>query len=133
VTAVDASAEALAQRDREAQRRGLDLTTRRVDLERIDLQGGNPLPFEPFDVVLQFFYLQRSLVPVLQRLVRPGGVAVLRTFSRAGPFAGRPGNPDYVLREGELLHEEGRDRAHRGGSLAGIVARRPAAKERPCA
>lgn len=143
VTAVDASAEALAQLDREAQRRGLDLTTRRVDLERIDLQGGDPLPFEPFDVVLQFFYLQRSLVPVLQRLVRPGGVAVLRTFSRAGPFAGGPGNPDYVLREGELLHlfagwqvllhEEGRDRAHRGGSLAGIVARRPAAKERPCA
>jgi SAM-dependent methyltransferase len=137
VTAVDASAEALAQLDQAARRRGLAVTTGRIDLEHA------PLSFTPFDVVLQFFYLQRSLISALQRLVRPGGVAVLRTFSRAGPFAGGPGNPDYVLQQGELLrlfagwevllHEEGRDRSHRGGSLAGIAARRPARTGRPCA
>lgn len=59
----------------------------------------------------------------------------MRTFSRAGNFPGGPGNPDFSLNSGELpalfdgwqvlLHEEGLDEAHRGGGLAGIVARRP--------
>jgi SAM-dependent methyltransferase len=130
VTAVDASREALAQLAMEAQRRGLQITQMQQDLEQ---QPRLALP--PFDLVVQFFYLQRSLLPELHRLVRPGGVAVVRTFSHAGDFPGGPGNPDFSLEPGELLrlfagwkvliHEEGVDQAHRGGGLAGIVARRP--------
>lgn len=130
VTAVDASEEALAQLAGEARRRDLPIALQRQDLEQ------HPhLELEPFEVVLQFFYLQRSLVPELRRLVKPGGVAVLRTFSRAGDFPGGPGNPDFSLEVGELpdlfpgwevlIHEEGLDQACRGGGLAGIVARRP--------
>ncbi|MBW2688610.1 MAG: hypothetical protein JRC99_01615, partial [Deltaproteobacteria bacterium] len=60
---------------------------------------------------------------------------VLRTFSCAGSFVGGPDNPDFVLRPGELLeifsgwdvlfHEEGLEPSSKGGSVAGIVARRP--------
>lgn len=136
VTALDASEQGLAQLAGEAQRRGLTLDTVQQDLEqRLELPGG-------FDVVLQFFYLQRSLFGALRAAVRPGGVAVVRTFSRAGDFADGPGNPDYVLETGELLqvfagweillHEEGLDPAERGGGLAGIVARKPVEPE-PCA
>lgn len=130
VTAVDASGEALGQLGSEAQRRGL-----RIDRLQQDLETDPRLVLDPFDVVIQFFYLQRSLIPEMQRLVKPGGIAVMRTFSRAGNFPGGPGNPAFSLDPGELpalfagwqvlLHEEGLDEAHRGGGLAGIVARRP--------
>lgn len=130
VTALDASPQGLDLLAEEARERQLTITTLQQDLEK-NLQ----LPAEYFDVVLQFFYLQRSLFDSLRTAVRPGGVAVVRTFSRAGNFADGPGNPDYVLEVGELLsvfrgweillHEEGLDKAERGGGLAGIVARKP--------
>ncbi len=132
VTALDVSSQGLNQLSDEARRRGLTIATLQQDLEQIPR-----LPQTSFDVVLQFFYLQRSLFDAVRGAVRPGGVAVVRTFSRAGNFAGGPGNPDYVLEGGELLsvfadweillHEEGLDKAARGGSLAGIVARKPQA------
>jgi len=60
---------------------------------------------------------------------------VVRTFSRAGSFPGGLANSDFVLNPGELLelfsgweillHEEGLEPSKKGGSLAGIVARRP--------
>ena len=130
ITALDASAQGLSQLSDEAKRRGLTITTMQQNLEQ-NLQ----LPQAAFDIVLQFFYLQRSLFDALRTTVRPGGLVVVRTFSRAGNFEGGPGNPDYILGVGELLtlfqgweillHEEGIDEASRGGSLAGIVARRP--------
>ncbi len=130
VTALDASSQGLKQLNEEAHRRGLAITTMPQDLEQTP-----KLPREAFDVVLQFFYLQRSLFDAVRNAVRPGGVVVARTFSRAGNFTGGPGNPDYVLAVGEfltlfkgweiLLHEEGLDEAERGGGLAGIVARKP--------
>lgn len=141
VRAVDASPQALAQLEEEARRRGLDIETAQQDLEQVP-----KLPVASFDLVLQFFYLQRSLFDAVRDAVRPGGVAVVRTFSRAGDFADGPGNPDYVLGVGELLrvfagweillHEEGLDKAERGGGLAGIVARKPMSaeeSEEPCA
>lgn len=141
VTAVDSSPQGLKQLAAEAARQQLPVTTVQQDLEH------NPhLNLGTFDIVLQFFYLQRSLFDSLRQTVKPGGLAVVRTFSRAGEAAGGPGNPDYVLLPGELpvvfagweilLHEEGQDRAQRGGCLAGIVARKPPSADReagPCA
>ena len=130
VTAVDLSQEALALLAHEAKARGLAIDTRLVDLEAVP-----SLPAGPFDLVINFFYLHRPLLPLLGALLRPGGLMVLRTFSCAGPFPGGPDNPDFVLKPGELLelfqswdilcHEEGLEPSHKGGSLAGIVARRP--------
>jgi len=130
VTAIDVSEEALAQLTAEVARRNLPVETRCVDLE-----ADPQLYADTFDLVLDFFYLHRPLLPSLRKAVRPGGVAVLRTFSSAGHFPGGPENPDIVLRPGELLeifagweillHEEGIEPSRKGGSLAGIVARRP--------
>ena len=130
VLAVDVSEEALAQLGREAARRNLP-----VEVRRLDLEAEPQLPPAAFDLVLEFFYLHRSLLPSLRESVRPGGMAVLRTFSSAGTFPGGPTNPEFVLRPGELLemfagweillHEEGVEPSSKGGSLAGIVVRRP--------
>jgi tellurite methyltransferase len=130
VTALDISEEALEQLAKEAGHRGL-----KVEILRIDLEADTRLPRDSFDVVLDFFFLYRPLFPQLLQAVRQGGVAVVRTFSRAGFFPGGPGNPEFVLHPGELLetfkgwevlcHEEGLEPSRKGGSLAGIVARRP--------
>lgn len=131
VTAIDLAQEALDLLDREAARRGLT-----IDTQLVNLEATPRLPPGPFDLVIDFFYLHRPLLPLLCERLRPGGLLVLRTFSCAGPFPGGPGNPDFVLNPGELpalfdgweilVHEEGLEPSHKGGSLAGIVARRPA-------
>ena len=140
VTAVDASDEGLALLDQEARRRGLAMELRQQDLETQP-----QLPVAQFELVLDFFYLQRSLFAPLKAALVPGGVAVVRTFSAAGGFAGGPRRQEFILQPGELLerfggweillHEEGREAARQGGGLAGIVARRPpeAPETAPCA
>ncbi len=130
VMAIDISDEALGQLRHEAKSRELS-----IDVQQVDLEINPVLPRGPFELVLVLFYLHRQLLPLLRKAVRPGGVIVLRTFSSAGPFADGPDNPDIVLRPGELLevfadweillHEEGLEPSRKGGSVAGVVARRP--------
>ena len=131
VTGVDISDQALKLLGQQAANRNLDIT-----LLRSDLESAVSLPSGPFDVVCKFFYLQRSLLPLIKTILKPGGIIVIRTFSSAGNFSGGSSNPDIVLNPGELLdvcygwevllHEEGLEQSQKtGGGLAGIVARKP--------
>ncbi len=130
VTAVDLSGVALERLREEAERRRLELTLRQLDLETLPSLGR-----ASFAAVIDFFFLQRSLFPAIKEALQPGGVAVVRTFSRAGDFPGGLQNPDFVLERGELpelfrgwdvlLHEEGLEPSRKGGGLAGIVVRKP--------
>lgn len=130
VTAVDVSDEAIGQLRRKADQCRLEVEALRMDLEK------NPdLPPQAFDLVIQMYYLHRPLLPLLKRTVKPGGMAVIRTFSSAGPFPAPTIDDRFVLRTGELsrafsdweimLDEEGVEPSRKGGSLAGIVARKP--------
>lgn len=131
VTAVDMSEVALSLLKTEAQRRGLKIETLLLDLENAPV-----LPTGPFDLLLNFFYLHRPLLPQELARVRPGGVVVVRTFSSAGEDRFGPAMPDISLDPGELLkifpgwqvllHEEGLEPSAKGGSLAGIVVRKTA-------
>lgn len=129
VTAVDHSRVALELLNAEAQRRNLQIETQQLDLEN------NPdLPAGPFDLLLNFFYLYRPLLSQKLSRVKPGGIAAMRTFSRAGCERFGAVRPEISLASGELLeifagwdvllHEEGLEPSAKGGSLAGIVARR---------
>lgn len=130
VTAVDLSPQALELLTQEAVDRALVVKTLLVDLESAPL-----LPKGPFDLIIDFFYLHRPLILMLADLLRPGGLLVFRTFSRAGEFSESGLDPRFVLAPGELLqlfsgwevllHEEGLEPSSKGGSLAGIVARKP--------
>lgn len=97
-TAVDQDAAAIDSLNREAARRGLSLTARVVDLE-----SGQPC-LEPasFDVIVVVHYLHRPLVPQLVAALRPGGVLVYETFTRAQALRGKPTNPAFLLEPGEL-------------------------------
>ncbi len=70
-----------------------------VDLER---PGGQPLEAEGFGAVLVFRYLHRPLMPAIANAVQPGGLVVYETFTTGQPAFGRPTNPDFLLRPGEL-------------------------------
>lgn len=58
-----------------------------------------------YDLVLVFFYLQRSLFPALKSALRPGGLLVYKTYTLEHRKFGRgPTHPMYFLKSNELLH-----------------------------
>lgn len=69
-----------------------------------DLENG-PWPYagRTFDAVVVTNYLFRPLLPVLVEAVAPGGVLIYETFAVGNERYGRPTNPDFLLRPGELM------------------------------
>lgn len=78
---------------------------------RADLEGGNPWPFagERFEGIVVSNYLYRPLFPHLLQALAPGGVLIYETFMRGNERFGRPSNPQFLLRPGELLEAFGRE------------------------
>jgi SAM-dependent methyltransferase len=73
-----------------------------IDLVHADLEHLQ-LPENSFELILCMQYLQRSLFPQLPRALRPGGVLLFETYTRAQlEFTGGPRNPAYLLEAGEL-------------------------------
>ncbi|AKJ28386.1 class I SAM-dependent methyltransferase [Caldimonas brevitalea] len=69
-----------------------------------DIEAGPwPLPGRRFDLVVVTHYLWRPLLPTLLDSVAPGGLLIYETFASGNETVGRPANPDFLLRPGELL------------------------------
>ncbi|HEX6708600.1 MAG TPA: class I SAM-dependent methyltransferase [Albitalea sp.] len=69
-----------------------------------DIENGPwPLPGRRFDAVIVTNYLWRPLWPDILSSVDDGGVLVAETFAQGNETVGRPSNPDFLLRPGELL------------------------------
>ena len=69
-----------------------------------DLEGaGWPYAGTAFDAVVVTNYLFRPLFPDLFAALKPGGVLIYETFALGNERYGRPRNPDFLLRPGELL------------------------------
>jgi SAM-dependent methyltransferase len=97
--AVDRDAEALRSLGEEASRRGLSIRAQLVDLE-----NGEPfLAPGSFDLIVVVHYLHRPLFPSIVDALRPGGVLVYETFTRAQAARGKPTNPAFLLEPGELM------------------------------
>lgn len=62
-----------------------------------------PLPGRRFDAVVVTNYLWRELLPTLVDSVDAGGVLIYETFAAGNQTVGKPSNPNFLLREGELL------------------------------
>ena len=69
-----------------------------------DLEDGSPwpLPGERFQGIVVTNYLHRPLFPVLADSLVPGGVLLYETFMQGNERYGRPSNPAFLLRPGEL-------------------------------
>ena len=76
-----------------------------VEIHLADIEAG-PWPFAAgeFDGVVVTNYLHRPLFPNLVGALRSGGVLICETFALGNERYGRPSNPAFLLRPGELLH-----------------------------
>ncbi len=70
----------------------------------VDLEAGqsDPLAGKQFDAILVFNYLHRPLMNAIGRAIKSGGLVFYETFTTAQREFGRPSNPDFLLRPGEL-------------------------------
>lgn len=129
VTAFDISAVALAEARRRALARSLAVSWQKADLERIHL------PQSHYDLIVNFNYLQRSLIPQILPALKDGGHVIFETYLTDQKEIGHPKNPQYLLAHNELLdlfrpcrvlyYREGR--VVEGGEIsfrAGILARK---------
>ena len=97
VTAVDRDPVALATLAAHASPR---LSVLRFDLET---GAGWPLGYARFAGVVVANYLHRPLFAPLTAALAPGGVLICETFAAGNERFGRPRNPEFLLRPGELL------------------------------
>lgn len=76
-----------------------------LDLLQADLEDGRPFPLagRRFAAVVVTNYLYRPILPDLVAAVAPGGLLLYETFARGNEAFGKPSNPDFLLRRGELL------------------------------
>ncbi|PHR83524.1 MAG: SAM-dependent methyltransferase [Colwellia sp.] len=107
-----------------------------IDFEQ---DGVSPLTGKYFAAIMVFRYLHRPLFEQIKQAILPGGIIIYETFTEQQAQFGRPKNPDFLLKEGELadifsaweiLHSfEGiTGSANNSGSkqaIAQIVARKP--------
>lgn len=95
----DRSARALKVLEQRLLEAGLPGRIWQVDLEQ---PGADPFSGQCFSAIVVVNYLHRPLFPVLMNAVMPGGLVVYETFTVAQARYGRPHNPDFLLRPGEL-------------------------------
>ncbi len=104
-----------------------------TDLEQA---GINPFAGQLFSAVVCFRYLHRPLFPYLMAAVEVGGLVIYETFTTENSRFGRPNNPDFLLRAGELktvfqnwdvLHYYEGIQRNPDRAIAQIVARYPQA------
>jgi SAM-dependent methyltransferase len=103
------------------------ISWQQADLEQIEL------PKTTYDLIVNFNYLQRSLIPQIKAALRPGGHAIFETYLIGQEVIGHPKNPAYLLGHNELLEQfrdfrvlcyregkfsEGEETAFRAGILA---------------
>lgn len=69
-----------------------------------DIEGG-PWPYagRRYAAVVVTHYLHRPLFPQLMAALAPDGVFLYETFAAGNERYGKPSNPDFLLRPGELL------------------------------
>ncbi len=131
VTAIDRDEERLQEAERAARKANVTIEWIKADLARDELPKG------PFDLIMQFNYLNRARLPDILAIVKPGGYFEAETFlERQRELGWGPTSDEHLLKPAELwslvgtfeivlareVYEtlDGRTKA-----VASIIARRP--------
>jgi len=95
-----------------------------IHFVKADLEDGSPWPWpgKRFAAIVVTNYLHRPLFPRLVESLEPGAVLIYETFMLGNERYGRPSNPDFLLRPGELLE---------AFATLGVVAFEQGTVERP--
>jgi SAM-dependent methyltransferase len=77
----------------------------RADFWSIDFEqeGVSPLAGKSFAAIIVFRYLHRPLFEQIKHAILPNGIIIYETFTSAQAQFGRPKNPDFLLKRGELV------------------------------
>jgi len=94
VTALDISDVGLGKAVRRAAEAGVTINFQRVDLDGYRFT-------EQFDLIINFNFLMRDLIPEEVRALSPGGLLIIDTLMES-PELLASHNPAYLLRRGEL-------------------------------
>ena len=129
VRAIDRDPDAIAELRAEADRQGLQ-----IEAEVIDLETDPPprLGESLYDMVVVINYLHRPLMAAIRAAVKPGGRIFYETFTTRQAERGKPRNPAFLLKDGELQELmkpfvilRSREGEIDGRFIASIVAERP--------
>ena len=94
VTALDISDVGLAKATQRAAEAGVTVDFRQVDLDGHHITG-------PFDLIINFNFLLRELIPDEVQSLSPGGLLIIDTIMQSQKLLDSH-NPAYLLRRGEL-------------------------------
>ena len=97
VDAIDYSSVAVGKLQSFVKEQSLPITVKQADLTTFQI------PDHTYDLIINFNYLERSLIPQIKRGLNPGGMLLFETYTIEQPRYGRPRNPDYLLKPNELL------------------------------
>lgn len=97
--AVDISPVAISRARRLARARGVRIKAIAADLDAYRLLPGR------YDLILNFYFLDRRLIPRIKRGLKKGGMVVFETYTTEQKKLGTggPGQTQYVLKPNELL------------------------------
>jgi 2-polyprenyl-3-methyl-5-hydroxy-6-metoxy-1,4-benzoquinol methylase len=97
VDAIDISEVALQSARKIAEEKGLTIDFKQADLDHLEL------PAMAYDVVLNFNFLERDLIPKMKRALKLSGHVIFETYLIDQRVLGHPRNPAYLLGHNELL------------------------------
>jgi tellurite methyltransferase len=132
VDAVDISPIGLAKARRLARQAGVEIHPRLADLDRF------LIPEEQYDLIADFYFLSRRLIPRIKKGLRTGGTVIFQTYliDHRDLSAGGPRDPKYFLKHNELLrlfkgfriliYREGIFKEHgKRRAIASVIAQKP--------
>ncbi len=105
-----------------------------IELVEHDLEN-SPWPFSGrhFHGIVVTNYHHRPLYPNLAAALAHQGTLIYATFASGNEQFGRPGNPDFLLKPGELINSFATDLRIVAYDHGRVEAPRPAIRQRLCA
>jgi 2-polyprenyl-3-methyl-5-hydroxy-6-metoxy-1,4-benzoquinol methylase len=99
VDAVDISKMGLRKAQKLAKEMGVKIRALAADLDTYQIERGK------YDLITNFYFLRRSLIPKIKKGLREGGMVILETYllEQRKLGTGGPKNPKYFLKPNELL------------------------------
>ena len=97
VVGVDSSPVVVEKAKAYAQEKGVSIRAIKADLATYTLPGNE------YDVILNFYFLERRLIPQIKKALKKGGMVMFETYTMEHKKFDKPFNPDYLLQENELL------------------------------
>ena len=80
------------------------IASERITAEQWDLELQTwPLEGRQFEGIVVTNYLYRPHLDQLPQMLSPGGVLIYETFAQGNEAFGKPSNPNFLLKTGELL------------------------------